>query len=612
MCGIAGFFCSDNIFTREEIHRMTDVIAHRGPDAEGHYINAPAVLGHRRLSIIDLSEQANMPMYSRCGRFVMVYNGEVYNFKDIARQLDIPLRTTGDSEVILEAYVRWKEKMPSKLIGMFAGVIYDIEHEKLFIFRDRMGIKPLFYFRDEKHFAFASEIKSLLQLSPVSKSRMIDHEAVTEFLHLGYIPEPKTIYRNIRKFPSGCYAVYSAKSFEITPYWKAEDCIKPEVLSNEKTALSKLNELLVDSVRMRLISDVPFGTLLSGGIDSSLVTAIAQKESGKSISTFSIGFKESKFNEAGYARKVAEYLNTNHHEYFLSQEDALATIDDIFTSYDEPFADSSAIPTMLVSKMARSKVSMTLSGDGGDELFHGYGAYRWANRLEMPMIKSLRKPIASVLSKMPDRYKRASNLFLYPEERKKSHIFSQEQYLFSLAETEKIIRGDFYLPPGFSENFNLNRKLNPAEQQAFFDLKMYLKDDLLVKVDRASMKYSLENRVPLLDHRIVEFALNLSPGLKIKNGVQKYLLKKVLYQYVPEKMFNRPKWGFSIPLGTWMRKELKSKIDEYLSEEKIKQTAVLNFDEVQKLKIRFEKGQDHLYNRVWAVYVLMRFLDDQR
>ncbi|RLD57996.1 MAG: hypothetical protein DRJ01_13165 [Bacteroidetes bacterium] len=358
-----------------------------------------------------------------------------------------------------------------------------------------------------------------------------------------------------------------------------------------------------------MISDVPLGTFLSGGIDSSLVTAVAQSISKKPVKTFSIGFNESKFNESAYAAKVAKHLKTDHHEFIVSEKDVLELIDDFFDIYDEPFADSSGFPTMLVSKMAKKHVTVVLSGDGGDELFHGYGAYIWANRLNNPLINTFKKPIGFTLSHLNDKYKRAAKLFQYPDKQHiKTHIFSQEQYFFSANELKKLlINNKISTVP---ENFNLSRSLTPNEEQSIFDLKYYLKDDLLTKVDRASMHYALETRVPLLDHNIVEFALNINPELKIKNKEQKHLLKQVLYDYVPAQYFDRPKWGFSIPLSKWLKTDLSYLIDKYLSKEIVETANIVNYSEVKSLIKKFNNGQKFLYNRLWVLIVLHRWIDE--
>ncbi|HYE75262.1 MAG TPA: asparagine synthase (glutamine-hydrolyzing), partial [Blastocatellia bacterium] len=487
-------------------------------------------------------------MWTGDQRYVIVFNGEVYNFQEIAKDLDCDLRTTGDTEVIIEGFAKWGPKCVERFNGMFAFAIYDTQDKTLYLYRDRMGIKPIYYYWQNGLFAFASELKALLQLDQVKKNLSLNHQAINLYLHLGYIPEPHSIYNNIYKFPSGAYGVVKNDKLTIQSYWKLEDKVTAYKISDFNLAKAELKRLVESSVRYRMISDVPFGTFLSGGVDSSLVTAVAQSLSSSPINTFSIGFKEAKYNEAEYAAAVAQKLGTHHHEFRVNYDDALSLMDSILDSYDEPYADPSAIPTMLVSKLARQHVTMTLSGDGGDELFFGYGTYLWIRRLNNFLLKANRKLIATVLSRMNSRYKRAAHLFRFsPSDDLRSHVFSQEQYFFRAAEVGDILNPEFRTGKISFPHPKLARELNDIEGQAFFDLQYYLKDDLLVKVDRASMKYSLETRVPLLDYRIVEFALNVSPDLKLHNGTMKYLLKEVLYDYVPREMFDRPKWGFTIP-----------------------------------------------------------------
>jgi len=603
MCGLAGMY-SPNGVTRDSLKKMTDAIAYRGPDAEGFFVDGPFGLAHRRLSIIDLSSAANQPMKSNCGRYQMVFNGEVYNYREIAEELNVSLKTTSDSEVILEAFVKWGAQMVNRLNGMFTIAIFDSVEKKLFLFRDRLGIKPLFIYRHAGIIAFASELKAIVAL----KNKLpltVNHTAIPYFLHLGYIPQPLSIYNEVEKFPSGSWAVTDGKSFEIERYWNPQEKVLPTIISDEREAKQQLSELLQAAVSRRLVSDVPFGTFLSGGIDSSLVTALAQNSSSEKLKTFSVGFDDAKHDESHFARQVSEHLDTEHHEYRITEKDAIELVTEILPQYDEPYADSSAIPTMLVSKMARQEVTMTLSGDGGDELFHGYGMYNWAERLANPAVNNLRWPISKILSLGDDRYKRIAKVFDYsPSDNLQSHIFSQEQYMFSTSELKNLLvepTPDLSL---LELNNQLKRKLTPAELQALFDIDFYLKDDLLTKVDRASMKYSLETRVPILDHTVVEFALNLNPKLKVKNGVQKYLLKEVLYDFVPKEIFDRPKWGFSIPLDKWLNNDLSFLIDEFLSERKVKGIGIVNWKEVETLKRKFKSGHNHLYNRIWLLVLL--------
>jgi len=607
MCGITGYI-SDKI-GKAELQQSVEALKHRGPDNLGLFCENNIGLGHSRLSILDLSDSANQPIFSHSGNSVMVFNGEIYNYKELTAKYKIKTRTTSDSEIVLELFELLGVNFVNELNGMFAVAVFDKIKKQLFLFRDRLGIKPLFYFFNGKDFAFASEIKALFIYKTVKQSAKVNNNVAADFLHLGYIPQPYTFFDNIYKFPSGSYAVFNNLTFEINSFWQIEDKITKQTIDNEKDAKEHLNNLLLDSVEKRMISDVPLGTFLSGGIDSSLVTALAQKISPHPVKTFSIGFKESKYNEAAYAKQVADYLKTEHHEFIISESDVLNLIDDYFNAYDEPYADSSGFPTMLVSKLAKKHVSVILSGDGGDELFHGYGMYQWANRLNNSLIKSLRKPISLGLSMLNNKYKRAATLFQYKNyNRIKSHIFSQEQYFFSERELDNILVNKQII--SINETINSNRKLSPSEQQSIFDIKHYLKDDLLVKVDRASMQWALEVRVPILDHRVVEFAINMHQNLKIKNGEQKYLLKQLLYDYVPKELFDRPKWGFSIPLEKWLKNELAYLLEKYTSQEIIEKYNIVNYQSVENLKKRYFSGQLFLYNRLWLIMILHKYLNE--
>ncbi len=603
MCGIAGIY-HPNGAQQETLKQMTDAISHRGPDAEGFFVDSEFGLAHRRLSIIDLSTAANQPMQSICKRYWMVFNGEVYNFKEVAKDLDVKLKTTGDTEVILEAFAKWGPKMVERLNGMFTIAIFDTLEKKLYLFRDRLGIKPLFIYRKNGVLAYGSELKAITSVPEFELT--VNRAAIPYFLHLGYIPEPLSIYEEVEKFPSGCWAVFDGEQLNVERYWSASEQVASNIISNEIEAKQQLSELLEASVSRRLMSDVPFGTFLSGGIDSSLVTALAQKSTSEKLKTFSIGFDDAKHDESSFARQVSEHLETEHFEYRVTEKDALELVPEVLPQYDEPYADSSAIPTMLVSKMARQEVTMTLSGDGGDELFHGYGMYSWAQRLDNPLVKAFRSPISTILSLGEDRYKRIAKVFDYTNsDQIHAHIFSQEQYMFSANEINELMvdssTANYAL---LGMNSPLSRTLSATEKQALFDIDFYLKDDLLTKVDRASMRYSLETRVPILDHTVVEFALNLDPALKVNNGTTKHLLKEVLYEHVPKQIFNRPKWGFSIPLDKWLKNELSYLVDEYLNEKVVTETGILKWSAVQVILTKWKSGQNHLYNRVWLMILL--------
>ena len=633
MCGITGFISFQPFFERSDLEAMNNKLQHRGPDAEGFFMDDYCGLGHRRLSIIDLSSRANQPMFSSNDRYVIVYNGEVYNYSEIGASLkegagihnQSKFRTSSDTEMILEAFSQYGVDFLDQLNGMFAIAIYDKEMEELFLFRDKLGIKPLVYYWDGVHFAFASELKSLQELSKLKK--ILNPQAINDFLHLGFIPAPATIYKHLFKMLPGSWMKVSRNGIEETRYWNPKQKLTNNIIHDKEEALIKLSDLLMSSVQYQLKSDVPFGVFLSGGIDSSLVTAQAVNLSSVKVNTFSIGFEENSYNESEYAKAVASYLGTNHHEFIVSYKDAISLIDSLFETYDEPFADTSAIPTMLVSKLASKYVTVTLSGEGGDELFLGYGSYQWAKRLDSSFYKIFRKPMASVFSHLSSRFQRISHILLTEHSRNiRSHIFSQEQYFFTSDEISGLLKQPYVYPSEFdtydysgtnltirdiltSKGINVNtRTLTAMEQQALFDIQYYLSDDLLTKVDRASMRFSIETRVPYLDHRVVEFALNLDPNLKYHQGVTKYILKEILYKYVPKQLFERPKQGFAIPLNKWLRNELRYLIDENLNETTVKSIAVVDYDIVKKLVNKFLGGEDYLYNRIWLLIVLHRWM----
>lgn len=620
MCGIAGFISP--VLKQDDLFTITRKLEHRGPDAEGFFLETSGPhnigLGHRRLSIIDLSEAASQPMYSHCGRYVMVFNGEIYNYTDIKQQKmpGVNWRSTGDSEVILEAFARFGAASFAWLNGMFALAIWDKESHVLTVARDHIGIKPFYYYLKGAEFIFSSELKSI---TAVKKQLPVNYSVIPAFLHIGYIPHPHTAFRDVQKLSAGSYAEIRANKdgslqFSETSFWKIADQIKPEVLTNEAAAKKQLDELLTDAVSRQLISDVPIGTFLSGGIDSSIITALACKVADRKINTYSIAVTDGKVNEAPFAAAVAKHLQTSHHELPISQKDMLDMVPGFMQVYDEPFTDSSAFPTMLVSKLARQHVTVTLSGDGGDELFCGYGSYQWAKRMQHPLLKLAAPLIFTGTRFLSSRYQRAGGLFeQYPKGHFNSHVFSQSQYFFSEQEISKLL-------PQSSVDFSVlnysfdGRALKAEEQMSFWDLENYLKDDLLVKVDRASMQYSLETRVPLLDYRVVEFALNLSPSLKMHpDGTMKYLLKQVLYDYVPKSLLDRPKWGFSIPLAKWLKTELKWMIDKYCSKEMVESAGVVKYETVAGLVRRYQSGKaDHLYNKIWTLIVLHWFLHEHQ
>lgn len=575
-------------------------MAHRGPDAEGFFSEGDAGwrLAHRRLAVIDPAAASDQPFHSACGRYVAVYNGEVYNFRELANKHALALRTRSDTEVVTELFARLGPDFVTELNGMFALAVYDRREDAVHLFRDRLGIKPLYLYENDGAVAFASELPALLAALPPQER---DEAATGEFLHRGYVPEPRTWYKDIQKFPAGHCAVIRGGKVSFEKYWAAEDHITAEVHSDEDGVIDRLHEMIREAVRLRLVADVPFGSFLSGGADSGLISAVAAEVHNAPLNTFNISFEDAVFDESGYAREMAEAIGARHHHRVFGKRDILSAWEEGLRMVGEPFADSSIFPTSAVSAFASEHVKMALSGDGGDELFHGYGAYTWAERMSKPHFWHLRKGIATALRmRGGNRNRRAAEVFDAPDKAGlAAHIFSQEQNLFSAREITALT-GRPYTDPYRTPRFS--RKLTPAEEQAFFDLTNYLKDDLLVKMDRASMRHSLEVRVPFLDHRLVELALNIDPALKTKDGEAKYLLKKIMERYYPKTLIYRQKWGFSVPLEKWMREE------DLLGQ--ASQAAGMLADERDGLLKRYtaSPGHAYLYNRIYALTAALPYV----
>lgn len=617
MCGISGYINKTNKSATVDIKNATNAIKHRGPDAEGFYINENngIYLGHRRLSILDLSTAANQPFFTRDNRYVIVYNGEIYNYNELKNSCHLTTKTTSDTEVIIEMFAQHGTRSFGWLNGMFAFAIYDTIENKIYLTRDRFGVKPLFYYFDGEQFAFASEIKALKQLSTLKLE--INTAVFPEFLHLGFISQPNTIYKNVFKFPTGSFVEIdlNKKKIEIKFefYWQVNDVIRRHTLDNEQQITKDLKNLLFESVEKQLVSDVPIGTFLSGGIDSSLVTAIASKIKKDKIKTFSIGYDAKKYDESKFAERVSKEIGTEHHAFMFREQDIEDILANIITSYDEPFADSSAYPTMLVSKHAREHVTVSLSGDGGDELFMGYGMYQWAKRLQYPFVKFTKDIVYPLTKHANEKIKRAGLLIHYNQSTNiNTHIFSQEQYYFSEHELKTNVLNTKVDFGNIKNNILPDRKLNPEECQSLWDLNFYLKDELLVKVDRASMIYALESRVPFLDNKLVDYALNVNSNLKMRNGELKYILKKVLFSILPEHLFKRPKWGFSIPLPLWLKGNLRYLLNDYLNKDIIERYNIISFSFVVELKNRFLAGEDFLYTRLWAIIILHWWLEENK
>ncbi|HTF80815.1 MAG TPA: asparagine synthase (glutamine-hydrolyzing), partial [Cytophagales bacterium] len=472
-----------------------------------------------------------------------------------------------------------------------------------------LGVKPLFYYYHQGMLAFASEIKAL-KLHPMVKSRLsLNDEAVAAFLQMGYIPQPHTIYNEIHKFPAGNFAVLESQ-LHFHKYWTFADQITPSLLMDEYEAEEKLETLLHSAIKYRLIADVPVGVFLSGGIDSSLVTALASKYHSGKIKSFTIGFKDGKFDESKHALKVAQHLNTEHHELIIEEKEVFENLDNIFDIYDEPFGDQSMLPSLAVCKLARAHVKVVLTGDGGDEFFYGYGAYTWAQRLQNPFFKQSHFLLSKILSIMPARYKRVAELLDYDgSTHMESHIHAKENGYYSSKELKALMHKSTSTFRPYTSHITA-RPLQAIEKQALFDAEVYLRDDLLVKMDRASMHHGLEAREPLLDFRIVELALNLDVGLKKRDHQSKYLLKKILYKHVPQQLLERPKWGFTIPLNAWLNKDLAYLKDEYLNKEIVALYGIVKFSKVQDL-LKSYNHKPYQTQQVWALILLHKWLKEQ-
>lgn len=603
MCGIIGFV-GDLEGDEFRLKPGLDAIARRGPDAQGLWtdIHAGVSLGHRRLSIIDTSDRANQPMKSYDGRFVIVFNGEIYNYRELQHELQYSPSTSSDTEIIIEAYRKWGADCLSRFNGMFAFLLYDALNNELFVARDRMGKKPLYFHQSKQGFYFGSELKALTKI-PQLKSELahIDKQAISHFLHIGFVPEPLSIFENIKKFPAASYAIIKDGKMDIYPFFNLKDTYSNSTYDYTK-ANSIFEELLHKAVSYRLIADVPYGSLLSGGIDSSLVTFYASKLVPQKIKTFTIGFTEKSKDESIYAAQIAKYIGSEHYECILTEEQAIEKIDLLPQVYDEPFIDSSAIPTLLVSELASNHVKMVLTGDGGDEMFLGYGAYTWAKRFQSPLLHNGRHLISRLLKLGNDHKKRAADVFAYRETSNIDHIFSQEQYLFAEQDISKLLKNNYTKP----QYDSLGERGIVA--QNYFDLKYYLKDDLLVKTDRASMYYGIEFRSPLLDKNIVDFALGMPVSMRMQGGNLKGFLKNHLYTKIPASLYDRPKQGFSIPLNKWLKSQLNYLVEKHLSKSALESTSIWEVEEVLKIKREWELGSDRHYNRIWAIIQLQIFL----
>jgi asparagine synthase (glutamine-hydrolysing) len=624
MCGIVGYWSNDPDFGGE-LNRALAAIHHRGPDDEGMWYGNSVALGHRRLSILDLSTAGHQPMLSKDGRFVMVFNGEVYNYRAVRKELEAlghQFHGSGDSEVILAALAQWGvESAVRRFIGMFAIALWDKQEKSLSLIRDRLGVKPLYYGWDGKNICFSSELKALRELAGFKPE--IDRTALGEYFQFGYINAPRSIYRNVFKVMPGCWVRFDQHgNKDEHQYWSVLDALATPLAGSENELADQLESLLDDAFSLRMVSDVPVGVFLSGGVDSSVLAALLQKDRQNPIHTFTIGFNEAHVDESIHAKRVSEYLGTRHTELILGTDQAKHILPNWAKLYDEPFADSSGIPTYLVSRMAGEQVKVVLSADGGDELFSGYNSYDstmygWERRNRFPAL--VRGIAGGVLTRLPletiDTILDFSPLSLQMRKAVKDKTTWKAKRIMDWVCTDKpgvyYERSMAYWQPG--EISSLLGSYSPprersdsypgelAEQLCLWDLHNYLPGDILAKVDRATMAASIEGREPLIDHRVVEFAFRLPLSMRRGSLGGKHLLKKVLYKHVPRELVDRPKQGFGIPLASWLQGDMSYMLDEYLNRERIRSEGLLDDVAVHRIVRGFKRGHDKLANKVWSL-----------
>jgi asparagine synthase (glutamine-hydrolysing) len=623
MCGIAGFIDFNKNSDESILKKMTGIIQHRGPDGDGHFTDrtehAIVGLGHRRLAIIDLSNAAGQPMHFD-GLYV-IFNGEMYNYNEIRDEL-IALGhqfvTHSDTEVILHAYRQWGKKMLKRFVGMFVFIIYDQKEQQVFCVRDRAGVKPFHWYYHDGLLLFASELKSF-HAHPGFKKEL-NTDAVAAFMQFGYVPTPHCIFKNAHKLQPGHTLTIDLKDKKTTieKYWDVLDAYnQPKLTISLPEAINETEAILEKAFQYRMVADVPVGVFLSGGYDSTCVTALLQKNSSAKINTYTIGVHDKGLNEAPFAKSTAAHLGTNHTEYYCTTKEALEIVPELPFHYDEPFADSSAIPTTLVSRLARQEVTVALSADAGDEVFAGYNRYDYVARIKNKINripKPLRRAMAGAMNYIPahrvpyfnrkplfsTRYKKIMHLL---KDNSAKELLANMSCLFFENELEQLL---VHSPQKLSSNFD--HTIDPAYYDDLsylmaIDYQTYMLDDILQKVDRATMAASLEGREPFLDQHIIEFVARLPSDYKLHNGTKKYILKQIVHKYVPQSMMERPKMGFGIPIAAWLKNELKHFVDDATGRDFIAKQGLFQPDEIQKLCKEFYNGKEQLYTKIW--YLLM-------
>jgi asparagine synthase (glutamine-hydrolysing) len=620
MCGIAGFIDFTRQTGKDTLVRMTDVLAHRGPNDAGYEVieqpGASVGLGQRRLSILDLSSGGHQPMHFR--HLSMIFNGEVYNFMEVRKELEArgyTFDSTSDTEVILKGFHCWGASVVDKFIGMFAYVILDREKNVVTVTRDRAGVKPFYYHWDGQTFLFASELKSFHQHGAFRKE--IDVNALALFLQFSYIPAPYCIFKHTFKLRPGHILTLSLGDKRVVeqPYWDVSHWYdKPRLRISEQDAMEETERLLVSAYNYRMVADVPVGIFLSGGYDSCSVAGILQKERTERLKTFTIGFHEAGFNEAHYAKKVADFLGTDHHEWYITADDARDVFHRLPDIYDEPFADNSVVPTALVSQLAARHVKVSLSADGGDEIFAGYKKFNQSLRFT----ESIPAPVQALLSGTmglinPERIPYFAKQYNFSTRYRKMQAIWGSQSpmealkLISSYTTAEEVRS--FIRPAFTAYETAfdagypGASLDSLNRMLSVDYKTFLVDNNLVKVDRATMAVGLEGREPMLDHRVIEFLAQLPADLTIREGVNKYLLKKIVHKYIPKELMDRPKMPFIAPLKVWFRDELAEKMHDYLGERKLRESGLFNAAPITALSKEYLAGSSVNYQKLWNLLV---------
>jgi len=624
MCGIAGFIDLKKQTSQIILEKMTNTLEHRGPDGFGYKIInndiAQIGFGHRRLSIIDLSETGKQPM--TLNEFTLTFNGEIYNYLEIKSELEAlnhKFIGNSDTEMILHAYQEWGKECIHRFIGMFAFVIFDAKTLEFFCARDRAGVKPFFYYLKDGLFLFSSELKAFHQHPRFEKE--IDKDSVAAYMQYGSVPTPFCIFKDTLKLKPGHSLTYSLTTQKLTTecYWSVYTTYnKPKLKIDYEEAKKETKRILKSSFEYRMIADVPVGVFLSGGYDSTCVTSILQQNRTKPLKTFTIGVPDIGLNEAPYAKEIANHIGTDHTEINCTEKEAIDLIPELPFFYDEPFADSSALPTTLVARAAKKEVTVALSADGGDEIFAGYNRYDFMmkygeklNRIPgfirstavgiMNNVNSESIPILKNKYNFHNRYEKLKGVLKNPTQKDIMLSISQQ---FTDGQMKNIMATDFNRLPTYFDNDSLKKEFNsPLSYMMAMDYQTYLLDDILQKVDRATMATSLEGREPMLDHRIIEFASQLPDSYKYENGIKKRILRDITHEYVPENLLNRPKMGFAIPIAKWLKNDLQDLVESFINEKNIKEQGLFNWHEIEKIKTAFYNGKKEYDTKIW--YILM-------